>query len=169
MLGEAELRCEFVDGELVAQFAGAVLVGEHAWFPDGPIQGYGFDPLDRDDVLGGVGAFVRPRMQVGAFQSQCPEWAAFSVNDEVGFVGGDSGTLDDADPDVAMLRNVHEYPGPYGEGLQGPGVPVAAAGGDEPVGSSIVPGACSPVAAEGCVPVPSVPGGLGWLRAGRAS
>ena len=107
-LGGGEQGCaEHVEGVAVAEFAGAVLIGEQAGLADGGVTAEGAQPADGDDVFGfgAVGTMV-----VGAAPVQAQERALLAVDLEGG-VGRRRGLADDfADADVAGAADVGPDP-----------------------------------------------------------
>lgn len=148
-----------LDGELVAQLASAVLVGEQASPPERLFQGHGCEPPNRNDVLGIIGSVFPYCVSVGGLQLKGPERAGLPIYDQFCVFGVHGCSLDDADADVALLRNVHEDAGSDRQALERLGVPLAAAGRDKAVGDRIGPGARLPDS-KGYIPVAAVPRGL---------
>src|SRR5215831_4031077 len=135
---KAKLGIKRIECESVAQFAGAVLIGEQAPLMYGKLSRLGGDPLDRHYVFGGVLA-TDLRVMVVPGQWLIGQLQLLPVNGDQRILELRCFTGRGPDAYVPGLRDVGEDSGADREAAKGPGIPGAAASGDEAIFARIIP------------------------------
>src|SRR5699024_601550 len=136
---QLEVLGQPVQGEFLAQFAGAVLVGEHALDPERVGLGDGDVPPDCDGVFGVVVTVsgASRAVLVGRGEVLVGEPYPLAVEEDFGLVESGRGAKDFADRHVSVLGDVDVDAGSDGQIVERSGGTGPSAGGDEAVAEAV--------------------------------